>query len=82
MKERERENPKWPIQREKIWNLCETNETAMHREGKGVGWLISPEEETIIVNKYIDRYRWKFMAVSFKTGTYWKSHKYLSMKIE
>lgn len=47
MKERERENPKWLIQREKIWNLCETNETAMHREGKGVGWLISPEEETL-----------------------------------
>jgi len=37
MKERERENPKWQIQREKTWNLCETNETAMHREGKGVG---------------------------------------------
>ena len=37
MKERERENPKWQIQWEKTWNLCETNETAMHREGKGVG---------------------------------------------
>lgn len=65
MKERERENPKWQIQREKIWNLCEMNETAMHREGKGVEWLITPEEETLLlwinVSIYTEGNLWQYL---------------------